>query len=155
MSAAERLSAGLPAGCTVELVEDQAGLVDCLRLRIEVFVLEQGVSPGIELDDADRTCTHVLLRVDGVPCATLRLLWEPDAVHVGRLVVKKRFRGGGYGRLLMLAVERLDRVRACGVLRLDAQCQAVGFYERCGYRCYGPVFQEAGIPHRRCEKFLS
>lgn len=155
MSESELLSEGLPAGCTVELAEDQASLVDCLRLRIEVFVTEQGISAALELDEADRTCTHVLLRVDGEPCATLRLLWEPDAVRVGRLVVRKRFRGGGYGKLLMLAVERLDRVRACGVLRLDAQCQAVGFYERCGYRCYGPVFQEADIPHRRCEKRLS
>ena len=154
MNMTELLSAGLPSGCTVELAEDQASLVDCLRLRVEVFVVEQGVSPAIELDEADRDCTHVLLRVDGAPCAALRLLWEPHAVHVGRLVVKKAFRGGGYGRMLMQAIERLDRVRACGLLQLDAQCQAIGFYEHCGYRCYGPVFQDAGIPHRKCEKRL-
>jgi predicted GNAT family N-acyltransferase len=32
---------------------------------------------------------------------------------------------------------------------LHAQTPVIGFYEKMGFRCVGPVFDEAGIPHRK------
>ena len=40
------------------------------------------------------------------------------------------------------------RARGFAQVRLGAQVQALGFYERLGFVAEGPVFDDAGIPHR-------
>ena len=40
------------------------------------------------------------------------------------------------------------RERGLRLMVLSAQTQALGFYERLGYTAYGPVFDDAGLPHR-------
>jgi predicted GNAT family N-acyltransferase len=40
------------------------------------------------------------------------------------------------------------------VVDLGAQTHAMGFYERLGYQAYGPVFDDAGIPHRSMRRSL-
>ncbi|HHY02857.1 MAG TPA: GNAT family N-acetyltransferase, partial [Paracoccus sp.] len=44
----------------------------------------------------------------------------------------------------------LDELRARGVTtaRLGAQTHALRFYEKLGFTAYGPVYDDAGIPHR-------
>ena len=37
---------------------------------------------------------------------------------------------------------------------LGAQVQAVPFYEKQGYRCYGETFLDAGIPHLHMDKSI-
>ena len=61
-------------------------------------------------------------------------------------------RRAGVGRALMDALEAEALRRAWRPLRLHAQQAAIPFYEALGYRATGPVFDEAGIPHRRMEK---
>ena len=57
-------------------------------LRFAIFVGEQNVPSGIELDDQDAECVHaVAFDVDGKPIGTGRLL--PDGHH--------RPHGGGQG----------------------------------------------------------
>jgi predicted GNAT family N-acyltransferase len=35
-----------------------------------------------------------------------------------------------------------------------AQLQAISFYEKLGYQCYGDEFMDAGIAHRHMEKTI-
>ncbi len=62
-------------------------------LRIEVFVVEQGVPVELEWDEADEVSIHAVAYDDeGQPVATGRLL--PDG-HIGRMAVRKSARGQG------------------------------------------------------------
>ena len=116
-------------------------------LRIEVFVVEQGVPVELEWDEADEVSIHAVAYDDeGQPVATGRLL--PDG-HIGRMAVRKSARGQGIGAAVLLSL--LDEAKRLGYaeLVLHAQTHAVGFYLRYGFEIRGEEFLEAGIPHHR------
>ncbi|WP_422734017.1 GNAT family N-acetyltransferase [Micromonospora sp. WMMD558] len=119
---------------------------DLLRLRIDVFVVEQAC-PYPELDgrDVEPGTRHVWLEEDGVPLAYLRMLADPGGVaRIGRVVVAERARRGGYAGRLMTAA--LTEVGARPSV-LAAQSHLVGFYARHGFTVSGPEYVEDGIPH--------
>jgi predicted GNAT family N-acyltransferase len=131
-------------------------LQQALSVRRRVFIEEQQVPEDLEIDEHDAdpatvtSCLHVLARLDGEPVATARLLLgEGDGhVHIGRVAVVADKRGLGLGRVVMLALHDLAREQNATSITLGAQLQAIGFYERLGYRAYGDVFLDAGIEHR-------
>ncbi len=122
-----------------------------LLVRFAVFVQEQGVPAELEQDEKDPFCRHALLLSAGIPVATGRL--ESDG-HIGRIAVVRSQRGKGLGSRIVTFLE--DRAREQGLQRvyLGAQLQAIPFYEKLGYRCYGDEFMDAGIAHRHMEKWL-
>ena len=125
---------------------DTTTLYALLRLRVDVFVVEQQC-PYPELDgrDLEPTAQHLWLERAGAPVAYLRLVTEPGGMaRVGRVVVAPTARGGGLaGRLLVEALV-LAGHRVCV---LDAQSPLVGFYARYGFVVTGPEFLDDGIPH--------
>ena len=119
------------------------------RLRMQVFVQEQGVDAALEMDAYDPICRHVVARNRlGHAVATGRLITEaPGVARVGRMAVQRELRGGKLGRqvldlLVQAALERGDRE-----VVLHAQCHAQGFYARAGFVAEGEVYDEAGIDH--------
>ena len=127
-----------------------AAFADCLAIRMEVFVAEQNVPEDEERDEWDETAQHFLALVDGQRAATARAVAKaPGLVKIGRVAVRAPYRGSGFGARLMRAVEA-DYPGA--TLMLDAQLQALNFYAKLGYVAEGPVFDDAGIPHRRMVK---
>jgi ElaA protein len=125
---------------------DTATLYALLRLRVDVFVVEQRC-PYPELDgrDLEPSTLHLWLAQDGEPVAYLRMLSEPDGTaRIGRVVVAPRARGARLaGRLMAAALARVGE-RECV---LDAQSPLVDFYTRLGFTPTGPEFLEDGIPH--------
>jgi ElaA protein len=125
---------------------DAATLYALLRLRVDVFVVEQRC-PYPELDgrDTEPSTVHLWLAEGGVPAGYLRLLSEPDGTaRIGRVAVVRPARGAGLaGRLMAEALVRVGD-RDCV---LDAQSPLVGFYARLGFEVTGPEFVEDGIPH--------
>ncbi|MGK5443055.1 GNAT family N-acetyltransferase [Micromonospora sp. URMC 105] len=119
---------------------------DLLRLRIDVFVVEQHC-PYPELDgrDVEPGTRHLWLQHDGAVLAYLRILADPDgAARIGRVVVAPAARGGGHAGRLMTEALRLVGDRPCV---LEAQSYLVGFYTRHGFAVTGPEYVEDGIPH--------
>ncbi|RAO27466.1 UPF0039 protein [Micromonospora noduli] len=121
-------------------------LHDLLKLRIDVFVVEQNC-PYPELDgrDVEPGTRHVWLTEGDAPLAYLRILADPDGVaRIGRVVVAPAARGGGHaGRLMTAALEVVGN-RSCV---LEAQSHLVAFYARHGFTVSGPEYVEDGIPH--------
>lgn len=119
---------------------------DLLRLRVDVFVVEQEC-PYPELDgrDVEPGTRHLWLEHAGVPVAYLRILAEPDGrPRIGRVVVAKEARGEGYaGRLMAAALAEVGE-RPCV---LEAQSHLVDFYVRHGFAVDGPKYFEDGIAH--------
>ncbi|GAA2187784.1 GNAT family N-acetyltransferase [Micromonospora lupini] len=119
---------------------------DLLKLRIDVFVVEQHC-PYPELDgrDVEPGTRHLWLTDGGAPLAYLRILADPDGVaRIGRVVVAPAARGGGQAGRLMTAALDLVGDRPCV---LEAQSHLVGFYARHGFTASGPEYVEDGIPH--------
>ncbi len=125
---------------------DAATLYALLRLRVDVFVVEQGC-PYPELDgrDTEPSARHLWLEQAGTPVAYLRLLREPDgAARIGRVVVAGPARGGGLAGELITAGLRLAGDRPCV---LEAQAHLVNLYRRYGFVPTGPEYVADGIPH--------
>nr|WP_203917557.1 GNAT family N-acetyltransferase [Rugosimonospora africana] len=125
---------------------DAGTLYALLRLRVDVFVVEQ-TCPYPELDgrDTEPGTWHVWHNEQGGPNGYLRIMEEPDgSARIGRVCVAAPQRGTGLARRLMAAA--LDRVgdRTCV---LDAQSHLAGFYAGLGFEPDGPEFVEDGIPH--------
>lgn len=118
---------------------------DAQRLRIEVFVIEQGVPVELEWDEADSVSLHALAYdAEGQPVATGRLL--PDG-HIGRMAVRKSLRGSGIGSRVLQALLQEASREGHTVLVLHAQVHAQGFYAQHGFVTQGEHFMEAGIEH--------
>jgi predicted GNAT family N-acyltransferase len=124
-------------------------LKKAFAIRVRVFVREQNVPEEIELDEDDRRAIHFLAFNAGEAVGTARIVLHRGGAKIGRMAVLKSYRGMGVGsKLLKLAIETAKRKRARGIY-LHAQVSVIGFYETADFRAVGPVFEEAGIPHRK------
>lgn len=152
-------------GYVVRVARDHADRAACFAVRRDVFVHEQGVPEDVEYDALDAGAVHVLaVREDGTPLGAGRLLpggpavsgngGDPAVGSLGRLAVTKAARGLGVGAALVRAIEDAAGARGLTAVDLHAQTHALGFYERLGYRAYGPEFMDAGIPHRSMRRVL-
>ena len=121
------------------------------QVRRQVFVVEQQVPEDEEWDEDDPLSVHVLATRNREPVGTGRLT---PAGKIGRMAVLSEVRGQGVGSqiLRLLVGEALHR--GLVELRLNAQVHAIAFYERHGFSAEGPVFMEAGIPHRSMRRML-
>lgn len=119
------------------------------RLRMEVFVKEQGVPRDIEIDAMDPVCRHVvLLNRLGHAVATGRLVSEaPGVARIGRMAVARELRGGSLGRNVLDALIGAARDRGDHSALLHAQLHAENFYARAGFVREGDTYEEAGIAH--------
>ncbi|MFY9808964.1 MAG: GNAT family N-acetyltransferase [Pseudonocardiaceae bacterium] len=125
-----------------------------LRLRVEVFVVEQGC-PYQELDglDLERTTRHYWLAPDGAieePQSTLRLLEPVDGeFRIGRICTARQARRhGGLRRLLEAALGEVGDAPC----ELDAQPYCVELFGGFGFVVSGTEFTENGVlyvPMRR------
>ncbi len=122
-------------------------LHDILKLRSDVFILEQGITTEADIDGLDPEAEHVIGRdAAGRVVAAARLRPGPAGIHVERIVVAADRRDQGVGSALMaFAHDRLGR--AHGVM--SAQLEVLRWYEARGWRPAGEVYDEGGVPHCR------
>jgi len=134
-----------------QLTVDQ--LFEFLRLRVDVFVVEQKCAYR-ELDEYDRhpetrhlsgrdECGHLMAYARLLPPG----LSYPE-VSIGRFVVKAAARGKGVGHQLLRTA--LDVIHKCWLghsVRISAQEYLQGFYAQHGFTRISDVYREDGIPH--------
>ncbi|MDR0271015.1 GNAT family N-acetyltransferase [Paenibacillus sp.] len=141
-------------------VTTQEQLQHGLAIRKKVFVEEQNVPLDLEIDEFDVISDdvhHILVQDEkGEYVATGRLIYyNNDTAKMQRIAVLKDYRQGGYGRILMLALENRANELGLTYSILDAQCQAERFYAKQGYETISKEpFDDAGIPHVRMKKTL-
>ncbi|MBY5933594.1 GNAT family N-acetyltransferase [Tateyamaria omphalii] len=138
---------------TIAQTEDLAA---CHALRRTVFIEEQGVSEAEEVDGRDGDALHVLATLDGVPVGCARILIDGAVAKIGRVCVLKSARGTGLGAAIIeTCLDVARRNKALTRAKLGAQTHALAFYERLGFVAFGPVYDDAGIPHRDMERPLN
>lgn len=120
-------------------------LHDLLKLRVDVFVVEQECAYG-ELDgrDIESGTRHVWTTDEkGGICAYVRVVDDDLQRRLGRVAVRADARAEGLANELVAHVLGNHR----GPWVLDAQTYLAGWYRRLGFEAAGPEFVEDGIPH--------
>lgn len=145
-------SAGILAGVDEPSIRDAAAsdldvttLYNILRLRVDVFVVEQECAyPELDGRDLEPGARQLWAESSGEIVATLRMLDDGPAVRIGRVATAAGARSSGLaGRLLQRALELAgDRE-----VVLDAQSHLQRWYERFGFARVGDEYVEDGIPH--------
>jgi GNAT superfamily N-acetyltransferase len=79
---------------------------------------------------------------------------KPGTVRLRQMAVLNDLQGKGIGRALMNFAENLARDSGYSILSMHARKDAVGFYEKMGYKVNGDEFTEITIPHYVMEKRL-
>jgi predicted GNAT family N-acyltransferase len=145
------MSEGPPtATFTVRSASWQADREELMRVRLRVFVDEQGIPESEELDDSDASCRHALAyTAAGRLAGTGRL--APSG-KVGRIAVLPECRRAGVGSAIVAHLVNQATELGLAQVYLHAQADSVAFYERLGFRAEGPLFDEVGIPHRRMRR---
>lgn len=131
-----------------QLIEDEK------KIRQEVFISEQGFE--LEFDDIDNNSTHMMLYndADAVGCCRFFPGEDPGEYIIGRIAVRKTYRGKSMGRRIVeMAIQHLKDAGAAKI-SLSAQVQAKGFYEALGFRAKGDVYMDEHCPHIHMEKNL-
>lgn len=123
------------------------------EIRTEVFVQEQGFRE--EFDTLDDKAQHILLWDGDHAVATCRILTGEGGYYlIGRIAVRRAYRGKQIGAELMRAAEQ-EIIRLGGrEIRVHAQCRAQEFYRKQGYQPFGVCDEEDGCPHVWMRKTL-
>jgi ribosomal protein S18 acetylase RimI-like enzyme len=79
---------------------------------------------------------------------------EPHTVRLRQMAVINDLQGKGVGTALMNFAENLARDRGYKKITMHARKNAIGFYEKLGYKKVGKEFEEITIPHYVMEKQL-
>jgi predicted GNAT family N-acyltransferase len=137
------------------------------RIRVTVFVEEQHIPAEMEFDEEDPVCLHVLGKEDGVPVAAGRLVpvgsrsgtnrgaAQERAGNISRIAVLPEFRGRGYGKEVVRALENIARREGITYLYLHPHFYLEKFYSSLGYTTVpGEESSVAGHPLILMDKHL-
>ena len=126
-------------------------LYELLRLRVEVFVVEQNC-PFQDLDGQDDRAYHLLGYTEANELAAYARLFDAglsyDEVAIGRVAVSGAHRRRGLGQELMRqAIAYCEVLYGAQPIKIGAQQYLERFYQDFGFRQCGEGYLEDGIPH--------
>ena len=118
-------------------------------IRQKVFIQEQEVPEDMELDEHDPSAKHALAYQDDLCVGTGRLVrLDSHYAQIGRMAVLSAFRNQGIGKAILSCLIALAKAEGVSILMLHSQVSAIPFYAKLGFIAQGPIYDEAGIPHR-------
>ncbi|MFS0783060.1 GNAT family N-acetyltransferase [Bacillus sp. 1P06AnD] len=125
-------------------------LQHAFAIRKSVFVEEQEIPLENEFDCYDTLLAeadHVLVQYERQAAGTGRMRITEGAGKLERICVLKQFRTFGLGKEIIQALEDIAVLHSLEQVKLHAQAQARGYYEKLGYSAASEIFMEDGIPH--------
>lgn len=137
---------------TIKAFSDLSGaeLYEILRLRSEVFVVEQECV-FLDMDNLDQKAYHLTGRTGDelVACARILPAGTPyEEPSIGRVVSSPRFRRTGAGMELMdEAVKATMKLHGNVAIKIGAQLYLKQFYEKHGFVQCSEMYFEDKIPH--------
>lgn len=121
-------------------------LYEILKVRSKIFVVEQKCIYQ-DLDDIDYRSLHLFYKSDKNIIAYLRIYKKEEGIiQIGRVLTADHGKGFG-GKILKEAVSIIKEQMKPNKIYLEAQCYAIRFYEREGFKVCSEEFIEDGIPH--------
>jgi putative N-acetyltransferase (TIGR04045 family) len=127
-----------------------------MRIRHEVFVLEQAIFQDTDRDphDSDGSTWHILGTCDDVAAGAVRIYpldqsavaWQGD-----RLAVLAAFRAHGLGKPLVRLAVRTAALHGGREMHAHIQLANVRFFQRLGWEAVGEPELYCGLPHQGME----
>jgi predicted GNAT family N-acyltransferase len=106
----------------IEVVKWIDGYVSLTMIREKVFIEEQKVTPQLEWDGVDEEAIHFLVYKD------------EKAIGCARAIVIENYMQLGLNQLSSICI--------------SAQCHAIDFYKKFGFKVTSDIYLDAEIPHR-------
>lgn len=131
-------------------IKTEDDLSVAFKIRIKVFVEEQGVPLEDELDEFDTLdgqCEHILVYYNEQPVGTGRIRVVNGLGKLERICILKQYRNFGLGKVIIKALEEIAEEMGVSQVKLHGQTHAEGFYQKLGYLTSSNIFMEDGIPH--------
>lgn len=133
---------------TIVRVNQPQQLEDAFYIRKKVFVEEQGVPLEDEFDQYEEVATHLIVYDNEKPIGTGRIRSVESFAKLERICILPSYRKRGIGKMIIKELEKISREKGYVKVKLHAQVQAQGFYEKLGYTCISEKpFLEDGIYH--------
>ena len=131
---------------------DTEDLYQILRLRSEVFVVEQDCVYQ-DIDNKDQNAVHLYLKENDEILAYTRIFKAGHYYEnpcIGRVVVSKKNRSKDLGKKIMIDSIKYIKQNIKGEkIELSAQKYLDKFYKDLGFYKIGEDYLEDGIPHQR------
>lgn len=128
---------------------------EMLKLRDDVLRKPLGLHFSDEEIEKEKSNMHMAAYEDDRMLGCCMLVEEdPGTVRLRQMAVVNDVQGKGIGRALMQFAENLARDRGYKRITMHARKNAIGFYEKMGYKKSGAEFMEITIPHYVMEKEL-
>ena len=128
----------------------KAELYNILRIRSEVFVVEQRIAYQ-DLDYKDQKANHIMGYVTNELVAYTRIFKPNDYFEyasIGRVLVTKQYRRFDYGKEIMkVSIDAVEKYFNETKIKISAQLYLKRFYTNLGFEAYGDVYMEDEIPH--------
>ncbi|HMG67664.1 MAG TPA: GNAT family N-acetyltransferase [Chitinophagaceae bacterium] len=128
-----------------------------LMVKLREDILRKPLGLSFDAEELEQEKENLLIGAfeDGSILGCCMLVEEnAGAVKLRQMAVLNALQGKGVGRALMQFAENLARDQGYKVLTMHARKNAIGFYEKMGYKVRGSEFQEVSIPHFEMEKEL-
>lgn len=120
-----------------------------MNSRQEVFTVEQNIVYQ-DLDYLDQHSTHMFIKDGEEMVAYLRIIdagAKFNETSIGRVLTTNKYRGKGFGRLIMQESLKYLKDRNGFPVKIDAQEYLVNFYESLGFKTISEPFILEGISH--------
>ena len=126
-----------------------------VKLREDILRRPLGLSfSPKELDSEKENLLMAAYEDDQMLGCCMLVEEEPQTVRLRQMAVLNDLQGKGIGKALMTFAENLARDRGYKIITMHARKNAIGFYEKMGYKRRGNEFEEITIPHYVMEKQL-
>mgnify|MGYP003343049274 CR=1 FL=1 len=117
-------------------------------IREKVFIEEQKVTPQLEWDGLDEEAIHFLAYKNEEAAGCARAIVTEGVMQLGRMAVLKDHRGEGIGSALIDKAVTTLKLNQLLAIHISAQCHAIDFYKKFGFKVTSDIYLDAGIPHR-------
>ncbi|WP_343988555.1 GNAT family N-acetyltransferase [Kangiella japonica] len=135
---------------------DKSELYQLLKLRAEVFVVEQECAYQ-DVDGQDPDALHLLAADEKQSLIAYARLYDTqiegkDYIAIGRVCTAEAFRGQGISRQLMEQAISYIESNQKKPITVSAQAYLEQFYQSLGFATVSEPYLEDGIPHIRMIK---
>jgi len=123
-------------------------LYDCLKLRSDVFVVEQEcIYPDI--DFSDKTSNHLLAIKENELIGYLRINSNDKFIaKIERVIIAKEYRGLGYAKqIISKAINFVKYSTSNKIIKISAQEYLKDFYQSFLFKQKGTSYFDYGIEH--------
>ncbi|QBQ07890.1 GNAT family N-acetyltransferase [Spiroplasma gladiatoris] len=121
---------------------------DAIKLRYDIFVVEQECYSVPDQDEIDDYAYHIVGYNNNEVICCARVFYKDEILRWGRIAVKIDYRKNNLGLILLdyLKEFSINKMNAKTV-NIHAQCYAANFYKKIGFVECGDKFIEDEIEH--------